>query len=75
VRYAEKRGQGWTGYTVHISGTCPGPDRDGRRPAPDLITNTETTPAPVTDAEMTGPIHHSLDQRDLAPGEHAADSG
>jgi transposase len=75
VRYAEKRGNGWTGYKVHISETCPGPDRDGRRQAPDLITNTETTLAPVTDAEMTGPVHDSLEQQNLAPGEHAADSG
>jgi transposase len=75
VRYAEKRGHGWTGYKLHVSETCPGPDRDGRRQAPDLITNTETTLAPVTDAEMTGPIHDSLDRRNLAPGQHAEDSG
>jgi transposase len=75
ARYAEKRGKGWTGYKVHISETCDGPDRDGRRQVPDLITNTETTLAPVTDVEMTGLIHDSLDQRDLAPGEHAEDAG
>ena len=45
------------------------------RLAPDLVTNTETTPAPVTDVEMTGPVHHALARRGLRPGEHAADSG
>ena len=46
VRYAEKRGKGWTGYKVHLSETCHEPDAAGRRPAPNLITNTETTLAP-----------------------------
>ena len=50
ARYAEKRGKGWTGYKVHLSETCPEPDAAGRRPAPNLTANTETTPAPVTDA-------------------------
>src|SRR5215472_16554414 len=48
ARYAEKRGKGWTGYKVHLSETCHEPDAAGRRPAPNLITNTETTLAPVT---------------------------
>ena len=74
ARYAEKRGKGWTGYKVHLSETCHEPDAAGRRPAPNLITNTETTPAPVTDVEMTEPVHHALARRGLTPGEHAADS-
>jgi len=75
ARYAEKRGKGWTGYKVHISETCHIPDAAGRRPAPDLLTSTETTPAPVTDVEMTEPVHATLARRGLTPGEHAADSG
>src|SRR6185369_2710845 len=75
ARYAGKRGKGWTGYKVHLSETCPVPDAAGRRPAPNLITNTETTLAPVTDVEMTEPVHHALARRGLPPGEHAADSG
>jgi len=75
VRYAEKRGQGWTGYKVHISETCHEPDPAGRRPAPNLITGTATTLAPVTDVEMTEPVHGTLAARGLLPGEHAADSG
>jgi hypothetical protein len=75
VRYAEKRGKGWTGYKVHLSETCHIPDAAGRRPAPDLLTNTETTLAPVTDVEMTEPVHDALARRGLLPGEHAADAG
>jgi hypothetical protein len=75
ARYAEKRGKGWTGYKVHITETCHTPDAAGRRPAPDLLTNTETTLAPVTDVEMTEPVHDTLARRGLTPGEHAADSG
>ena len=70
-----KRGKGWTGYKVHISETCHIPDADGRRPAPDLLTSTETTPAPVTDVEMTETVHNALARRGLTPGEHALDSG
>jgi transposase len=75
VRYAEKRGAGWTGYKVHLSETCHIPGAAGRRAAPNLITDTETTLAPVTDVEMTEPVHDALEQRGLPPGEHAADTG
>jgi Transposase DDE domain len=71
----KKRGKGWTGYKVHISETCPIPDAAGRRPAPDLLTSTDTTLAPVTDVEMTEPVHATLARRGLTPGEHALDSG
>ena len=47
VRYSGKRGRGWAGYKVHISGTCHEPDAAGRRAAPNLITSTLTTPAPA----------------------------
>ena len=75
VRYAEKRGKGWTGYKVHLSETCHIPDADGHRPAPNLLTSAETTLAPVTDVEMTEPVLDTLARRGLRPGEHAADSG
>ena len=75
ARYAEKRGKGRTGYKVHIWQTCPIPDADGRRAAPDLLTSAETTLAPVTDVEMTEPVHDTLARRGLPPGEHALDSG
>ena len=60
---------------MHLSETCHEPDAAGRRPAPNLITDTETTPAPMTDVEMTEPVHDALARRGLTPGEHAADSG
>jgi transposase len=75
VRYAEKRGKGWTGYKVHLSETCHEPDAAGRRPAPNLITAAVTTAAPVTDVAMTEPIHDALAARGLTPGEHVTDSG
>jgi transposase len=75
VRYSRTRGHGWAGYKVHISETCHEPGPGGCRPAPNLLTNTETTQAPVTDVEMTEPVHDALDARGLAPGEHAADTG
>ena len=75
ARYAERRGRGWAGYKVHLSETCHTPDAAGRRPGPDLITDAQTTPAPVTDVEMTEPVHDALAARGLAPGEHAADTG
>jgi transposase len=75
ARYAVKRGSGWGGYKVHLSETCHQPGPDGRRPGPNLITSAQTTPAPVTDAEMTEPVHAALAARGLIPGEHAADTG
>jgi transposase len=75
VRYSRKRGHGWAGYKVHISETCHEPGPGGRRPAPNLLTSTQTTPAAVTDVEMTGPVHDALAARGLPPGEHAADTG
>jgi transposase len=75
VRYAEKRGRGWTGYKVHLSETCHEPDAAGHRPAPNLITATATTTAPVTDVAMTEPVHDTLTARGLTPAEHITDSG
>jgi len=79
ARYGEKRGSGWKGYKVHLSETCSQAADGGpqaRRPAlPNLVTHVATTPAPVTDVEMTGPIHDGLAAAGLAPGEHAVDGG
>lgn len=75
VRYAEKRGKGWTGYKVHLTETCHEPGAGSRRPAPNLITSAATTLAPVADVEMTEPVHDALAARGLPPGEHAADTG
>jgi transposase len=68
VRYATKRTTAWTGFKVHITETC-----DDKRP--NLITNVETTPAPVADDAVTASVHASLVERDLLPSQHIADTG
>jgi transposase len=79
ARYGEKHGKGWRGYKVHLTETVSDPGADDpatRRPAaPNLITSVATTPATVTDAEMTEPVHHALAARHLLPAEHAVDAG
>jgi transposase len=79
ARYSEKRGPGWLGYKAHYSETRHDPagdDPDTGVPArPNLIANTETTPAAVSDVVMTQVIHDDLDAAGLLPGEHAVDAG
>jgi len=53
ARYGNKRSTTWTGYKVHVTETC---DAD----APHLIVHVETTPAPVTDSDMTASIHQAM---------------
>ncbi|ATL32222.1 transposase [Streptomyces formicae] len=87
ARYGRKQGSWWTGYKIHISESCDDADAqdsatDGQAlivgadgPPPRLITGIATTDATVTDAETTGPVHHTLAARDLLPAEHFLDSG
>jgi transposase len=79
VRYSVKRSTRWHGYKVHVSETCSDPAGDdpetGRPAVPNMITNAATTTATVPDVAMTGLVHDMLEARDLAPGEHAIDSG
>ena len=42
---------------------------------PNLVTGVATTPASVTDAEMTLPVSAALAGRDLGPGRHYLDGG
>ncbi|MFD4759242.1 hypothetical protein ACFWOJ_10170 [Streptomyces sp. NPDC058439] len=86
ARYGLKQGSWWTGYKIHISEACDGPDdqdsaADGQALTPGadgapprLITSIATTDATVTDTEMTEPVHHMLAARDLLPAEHFLDS-
>src|SRR6266545_3526261 len=67
ARYSKKRDTEWTGYKVHLTETC---DDD----LPHLITNVETTPAPIADSTITGEIQAHLAARDLLPREHIVDS-
>lgn len=68
ARFGRKRETTWTGYKVHVTETCE-PD------LPHLITNVETTIAPVQDVEMTAPIHEALAAKDLLPESHFLDAG
>ena len=68
ARYGNQRGTTWTGYKVHVTETC---DAD----APHLIVHVETTPAPVTDSDLTVPIQQTLVDKGLVPTTHLADAG
>lgn len=63
-----KRRTVWTGYNVHLSETC---DEE----TPHLMTYVETTGATMQEKEMTAPIHHVLQAKDLLPAEHLVDTG
>jgi hypothetical protein len=79
ARWAEKHGNGWTGYKDHLTETISDPAGDdpaaGRPTAGNLVTDVQTTHAAVPGAAMTEPVHDSLDAAALLPGEHAVDSG
>jgi transposase len=68
ARYGSKRDTTWSGYKVHLTETC---DDD----MPSFIVDIQTTPATTQDKVMTRPIHQSLAERDLLPGEHFVDAG
>jgi transposase len=79
ARYGEKRGNGWSGWKVHLSETCDPPASQGpagqRLALPNLITSVATTPASEPDVTMTGQVHDRLAAAGLAPAEHAVDGG
>jgi transposase len=68
ARASKKRSTLWVGYKVHLTETC---DED----TPRLITNVETTPAPVNDIRVTDTVHQSLAEKDCLPAAHLVDSG
>lgn len=68
ARYSEKRGSGWVGYKVHLTESC---DED----LPHLITQVETTIAPVPDSAALPLIQAALAARHLLPAEQLADAG
>ncbi len=68
ARYAKKHTTSWVGYKVHLTETC-------EDDAPHLITQVETTPGPVADGDVTPQIHQALQDKDLLPGKHLADTG
>lgn len=68
AHYATKRQIYWIGYKLHLTETY-GDDQ------PNLITNVETTSAPVADDAVTETIHVSLADHNLLPDKHVADTG
>ena len=68
AHYGKKRQFQWTGYKVYLTETC---DEE----LPRIITNVETSSAPVADFDLTEPIHQSLKKKNLLPAVHLADTG
>ena len=68
ARLAAKRETAWQGYKVHLTETV---DPEG----PQLITDVETSSAPVTDKEALSKIQARLAEQELLPEEHLVDAG
>jgi transposase len=68
ARYALKGTTCWTGYKLIVTETC-------EADTPNLITNIETTTAPVADDAVTDKIHAALAEQKLVPELHIADTG
>jgi transposase len=68
ARYAEKRGQGWTGYKVHLTETC---DED----TPHLLTPVTTTVATTAEVAALPEIQSELAARDLLPQQQLVEAG
>lgn len=66
ARYAKKGETAWTGYKVHLTETW---DED----SPHLITQVETTVAPVPDMSVTQKIQSDLIASGLRPDQHLCD--
>ncbi len=68
AHYGKKRSLQWTGYKIYLTETC---DEE----LPRIITNVETSSAPVADFYLTEPIHRALEKKNLLPAMHLADTG
>lgn len=68
ARNGKKRSLLWVGYKVHFTQTC---DED----LPQLITQVQTAPAPLTDEGALPAIHARLSEKNLLPDQHLVDSG
>jgi transposase len=58
ARYSKKRSTEWTGYRAHLTQTCD-------EHYPHLITDVQTTPAPVSDVDMLPTIQAALATREV----------
>lgn len=68
AHFARHSSTAWIGYKLHLTETC-------EPEVPHLITEVETTTAPVADGTLTPIIHAALQQRELLPREHLVDTG
>lgn len=68
ARCGKKGTTSWVGYKRHVTETC---DPE----SPRLITDVQTTPAPVDDAALLPPIQAALAARRLLPAVHLVDAG
>ncbi len=68
ARYAKKYETRWTGYKVHLTETC-------ESQQPHVILHVATTPAPISDVQMSEVIHTHLHQAHLLPSQHWLDAG
>lgn len=68
ARYSENRHLEWVGYTFHVTETC---DPE----LPRLLTDVQTTAAPVPDTEVLPQIQSALCERDLLPARQLVDRG
>lgn len=68
ARFSKKRSIEWLGYKVHITETC-------ELAMPNLITDVQTTPAPVSDFDLLSPIQAAKALRELLPAEQLLDAG
>lgn len=67
ARFSTKRQTNWVGYRVHLTDTCD-------EQLPRLITEVQTTLAPIADGQMTTPIHASLQAKGLLPSDHLVET-
>src|SRR5262249_42363730 len=68
AHFARKYTNQWVGYKVHVTETC-------EADLPHLITDVQTTAAPVADGEAPPRIHATLRENDLLPDLHLVDTG
>jgi transposase len=68
ARYSEKRGEGSTGYKLHLTEVA-------EEEAPALITDVEIVGGQEYDGAALEGIHQRLKERGLLPEEHLADGG
>jgi hypothetical protein len=67
ARFSTRRQTKWAGHKVHLTETCD-------VALPRIITEVQTTLAPIADGAMTTPIHAVLQANDLLPTDHLFDT-